>query len=94
MSSLHLVLCRGAIALGLVLAGVCGGHVCVAMSANDAQLQSGATFAVTDVRSALPRLAQEQASEEQASQKQVSERFPQRPDARVRGRKARLLVLR
>ena len=85
MSSLHLVLCRGAIALGLVLAGVCGGHVCVALSANDAQRQSGETFAVTDVRRALPRLAQEQASEG----------FPQRTDARVRERKpARLLVLR
>jgi len=88
MSSLHLVLCRGAIALGLVMAGVCG-HVCVALSTNDAQLQSGETFAVTDVGRALPRLAQEQASQEQAS-----ERFPQRTDARVRGRKARLLVLR
>ena len=93
MSSLHLVLCRGVIALGLVIAGVCG-HVCVALSANDAQLQSGETFAVTDVRRALPRLAQEQASEEQVSQEQASERFPQRTDARVRGRKARLLVLR
>jgi hypothetical protein len=88
MSSLHLVLCRGAIALGLVMAGVCG-HVYVALTANDAQLQSGEIFAATDVGRALPRLAHEQASQEQ-----VSERFPQRTDARVRGRKARLLVLR
>ena len=100
MSSLHLVLCRGAIALGLVMAGVCG-HVCAALSANDAQQQSAEAFAVTDVQRALPRLAQEQASEEQVSREQVSqeqasEGFPQRrTDGRLRGRKpARLLVLR
>ena len=95
MSSLHLVLCRGAIALGLVMAGVCG-HVCVALSANDAQLWSGETFATANVRRAPPRLVQERASEEQSFQEQASEGFPQqRTDGRVRGRKqARLLVLR
>ena len=91
MSSLHLVLCRGAFALGLVLAGVCGSHACVALSAHDSQLRwSHETFATAEVGRTPARLAREQASEEQAS-----ERFPQRADARVRGRKAaRLLVLR
>jgi hypothetical protein len=86
MSSLHLVLCRGAIALGLVLTGVCGSHVCVALSAHDAQLRrSDETLAAANVGRTPARLAREQASEG----------FPQRSDARVRGRKpARLLVLR
>ena len=93
MSSLHLVLCRGAIALGLVLAGIgiCGSHAYVVLSAHGAQLRwSDETFAAADVGRTPARFAREQASEEQAS-----EGFPQRTDARVRGRKpARLLVLR
>ncbi|MBC7990471.1 MAG: hypothetical protein H7Y19_12935 [Luteimonas sp.] len=83
MSSLHLVLCRGAIALGLALAGVCGGHVFVALSANDAQLRRSDDMSATEVRRAPPRLAQ------------AHDGFPQRTDARVRVRKpARLLPLR
>ena len=86
MSSLHLVLCRGAFALGLVLAGVCGSHACVALSAHDAQLRrSNETFAAAEIGRTPARLAREQAPEG----------FPQRTDARVRQRKpARLLALR
>jgi hypothetical protein len=86
MSSLHLVLCRGAIALGLVVAGVCGGHACVALSANDPpQRRSHEMLAAAGADHAPARLAQAQAPEG----------FPQRTNARVRGRKSeRLLVLR
>ena len=96
MSSLHLVLCRGAIALGLVLAGVCGSYACVALSAYDAQLRwSDETFAAAVVGRMPARIARERTYEERASEKRASEGFPQRTDARVRGRKqARLLVLR
>lgn len=90
MSSLHLVLCRGAIALGLVLAGVCGSHAGVALSAHARLRWSDETFATADVGRTPARFAREQTYEERAF-----EGFPQRTDARVRGRKAaRLLVLR
>jgi hypothetical protein len=86
MSSLHLVLCRGAIALGLVLAGVCGSHACMALSMHDTPLRwSDKTLAAADVDRTRAHFAPERAAEG----------FPQRADARMRGRKAaRLLVLR
>jgi hypothetical protein len=86
MSSLHLVLCRGAIALGLVLAGVCGSHVGAALSTHDTPRRwSDKTLAAADVGRARAQFAR----------KQAAAGFPQRTDARMRGRKAaRLLVLR